>query len=99
MKAGNLTFIGSVRLCQTCCSTENALSIYLLSGGKKENLPFQNYLSVPDRPTRAHDVTQGATFVCYESTVFVLLKLNLFGYRSCYIFPSERFVDYLVFVT
>ena len=50
-----------------CCSTEYALSI-------EENLPLQNHLSVPDRTT--HDVTPGATFVCKESTVFVLSNLN-----------------------
>ena len=37
-------------------------------------MPFQNHLFVPDRPTL--DVTRGATFVCEESTVFVLLKSN-----------------------
>ena len=37
-------------------------------------MPFQNHLSVPERPT--HDVTRGAAFVCWESTVFILLKLN-----------------------
>ena len=45
----------------------------------EENLPFQNHLSVPDILTSTHDVTGGATFVCKESTVFVLSKLNLFG--------------------
>ena len=30
----------------------------------EENLPFQNHLSVPDRPTSTHDVIRGATFVC-----------------------------------
>ena len=37
-------------------------------------MPFQNHLSVPERLT--HDVTQGTTFVCLESNVFVSFKLN-----------------------
>ena len=39
--------------------------------------------------------------VCHESTVFVLLKLNKIKFAwigLVNVFPSELFVDYLVFV-
>ena len=87
-RAGDLTFVGTVGQYKTCCSTENALSIYHISGGKSA-LNFQNHLNVPDRPTSTHDVTRN----CFR---FIKIKFVWIGFV---IYILKRFVDYLVLVT